>query len=196
MRISAYQPWHTLIEPTEGDTVAPNGVRIKLAFPSKPMRMAAARAARKTLDRLGFDGDALSGRDLSEDELVAVFEASDEASRALIRLGALKDANPEWEGLVDADDKPVPLNAETLEWALNDDAFFEAADRLYVQPASARDREKNGSPASPNGIGEAATPASDIASSPATRRGKGGARDAHTGRTPRKPKRAKASGTS
>lgn len=146
MRISAYQPWHTLIEPIAGDKVAPNGVRIKFAFPSKPMRMAAARAARKTLDRLGFDGDALSGRELSEDELVAVFEASDEASRALIRLGALKDAHPEWDGLVDADDKPVPLNAETLEWALNDEAFFEAADRLYVQPASARDREKTDRP--------------------------------------------------
>lgn len=196
MRIAAYDPWHTLIEPVENDTTAPNGVRIKLAYPSRPMRMAAARAAQKALARLGFDASDVAGRDLDEDEIVAVFEASDEASRALIRLGALKDPVPEWEGLVDVSDKALPLTAETLEWALHDESFFEAADRLYVQPAAARDREKNASAASPTGIGEAETPDSDTANLPAKQSVMGAAPSVPMKRSGRKPKKVKASGAS
>lgn len=189
MRIAPFQPWITLIPPEKGDTDAPEGVCVKFAPASKPMRMAAARAAARSLERLGIDPGELTGRELTEDEIMAVFAAGDEAARALIRLGALADPNPEWKGVLDLDGKPLELNADTLEWAMLDDAFFEAADRLYVRPAAAKDREKNGSAASPNGTGEAATPGKDIAKSRAGARRGGGAKPAPT--KPTRPKRPK-----
>lgn len=196
MRIAPFKPWLTLIPPVENDQDAPNGVRVKFAPPTKPMRMAAARAAQKALARLGLDPAELGGRELDEDEMIAVFEASDEASRALIRLGVLSAEVPEWEGMLDLDGKPLQLDAETLEWALLNDEFFSAADALYVQPAAAKDREKNGSSASSNGIGEAGTTGSDTASSAAKASGTGAVRSARTKAAGRKPRKAKASGTS
>lgn len=196
MRIGPFQPWHPLIPPVEGDTDAPEGICVKFAPASKRMRMAAARAAARSLERLGIDPGGLTGRELSEDEIVAVFEAGDEASRALIRLGALTDPNPEWKGMLDLDGQPLPLNAETLEWALLNDAFFEAADRMYVQPSAAKDREKNALSASPNGIGEAATPGKPTARSPAKAKRGGGAKHAPTKSAPRKPRKGSSSGAS
>jgi hypothetical protein len=164
MRIAPFKPWITLIPPAEGDAEAPEGVRVKFVPASKPLRMAAARAASRTLDKLGIDPATIIDAELSEDEIMAVFAATDEASRALIRLGALGSDTPEWKGVLDEAGNPLPLTAETLEWALLNDAFFEAADRLYVQAAAAKDAEKNGFAASPNGTGAAATRGSDTAS--------------------------------
>lgn len=164
MRIAPFKPWITLIPPAEGDTDAPEGVRVKFAPASKPLRMTAARAAQRTLDKLGIDPATMIDGELSDDQILAVFSATDEASRALIRMGALASDAPEWKGVLDEEGNPLPLNAETLEWALLDDAFFEAADRLYVQAAASKDAEKNASAASPNGTGVAGTKDSDTAS--------------------------------
>ena len=48
-----------------------------------------------------------------------------------------------WEGIGDADGKPVGPNKETIDAALEIWSLFDAIDRLYVGPALIQDAEKN-----------------------------------------------------
>jgi len=48
-----------------------------------------------------------------------------------------------WEGIGDADGKPVEPNKETIDIALEIWSLFDAIDRLYVGPALIQDAEKN-----------------------------------------------------
>jgi hypothetical protein len=49
-----------------------------------------------------------------------------------------------WEGIGDADGKPVDPTKDTIDAALEVWPLFDAVDRLYVGPALIQDAEKNG----------------------------------------------------
>lgn len=116
-------------------------VRVRFA----PIGIKAVRAARRAVAKaLAIDVEDIE-------------EAGDELSRELLRRGILA-----WEGIGDADGKPVAVSPEMIALFLADPTCFEAADRVYVRPWSDRELEKNGFAGSPNGI--SATPAKDIAS--------------------------------
>lgn len=177
------------------------GGEVLFAPIDRPMVLRARRKVREVSQDADEDVDALDVLDLMGDAM----------SRALITEG-VKD----WRGvfqqrlgedgqpIVDGDGKPVfdplPFSAEMLAAALSDPVTFDAFDAAYVVPYVMRERERaapgNGSPASPNGIGEAGTPASGTAISRASRRKAGAVQNARTSKTRPKPKRKKASGTS
>lgn len=116
-------------------------VRVRFA----PIGIKAVRAARRAVAKaLAIDVDDIE-------------EAGDELSRELLRRGIL-----EWEGVGDADGKPVAVSPDTIALFMADPTCFEAADRVYVRPWSDRELEKNGFAGSRNGT--SATPANDIAS--------------------------------
>ena len=48
-----------------------------------------------------------------------------------------------WEGIGDAEGKPVEPNKENIDAALEIWSLFDAVDRLYVGPALIQDAEKN-----------------------------------------------------
>jgi hypothetical protein len=97
-------------------------------------------------------------------------DAGDAYSLLLIRQGIC-----EWEGLGDADGKPLAVSPDAIELFLGEEALFDAADVAYVIPEVLRDAEKNGLSASPSGIGAAATQASDTVTSSAAIPKTGGA---------------------
>lgn len=179
--------WLTLI-PAAGKDPA---VRARFAPITRAMKRKAARASRAV-----WGDGPVPADELSDAELDALYDAGEAASRALIRFGLLDQPEPAWEGIGDAAGKPLPVTEETVEMALDEDRFFEAADRLYVQPAAFRDAEKNGSPASPNGTGEAGTRARATASSAAARRKKAAAKPVRTPSTRSKAPRRKPPGKS
>lgn len=92
----------------------------------------------------------------------------------------------------------LDFSKDALRLALTDPIVFEAFDTAYVVPFVTRERERaepgNGSAASPSGIGEAATPDSDTASSPAMPATADDATAALTSSTNPGPKRKKRSG--
>lgn len=178
MRLHAKEPkWLTLIEPVPGDKEAPRGVRVKCAHVGRSIKRKAARASQKALAGIDLSDRE---RELSDADVDALYEAGDVSSRELIRLAILDQGTPEWDGVLDAKGKPLPVTAEAVELALDDEDFFEAADRLIVMPAAERDREKNALSASPSGIGEAGTPARDTASSAAGKKTAAAAKPAPT----------------
>lgn len=196
MRFSKPEPfWLTLIPPAAGDEEAPNGVRAKFAPMTRAMRRRAARAARAAAGELPDPGAELTPE--MEDALYAAGEVS---SAMLIRLGLIECKVPEWEGVLDQDGAPLPLTEDTVDIVLANEEFLEAAERAYLLPIFERDAEKNGYSASPNGTGEAGTPASDIASSSADTIQRtappSDATAAPTVRTPSRPRKPRASGKS
>ncbi|MFN3943894.1 MAG: hypothetical protein ACK4K7_03045 [Allosphingosinicella sp.] len=148
--------WITLLEavPAEGDEPARPALRIEFAPITRAMRRRAHTAARKILIAAG--ADAAAG------DLDLLADAGDAISVELIRLGARN-----WDGVGDQDGNPLPFTPEAMDWLLADDRLFELADEKYVKPWADREAEKNGSPASPSGTGEAGTQAADIAGSAA-----------------------------
>lgn len=166
------------------------GARVRFLPIDRTMLRRARRAALEAL-----------GRDETASELPAheqLEELGDALSHALLIAGIA-----EWEGVfsVQADGTSTALDCtpEHKAHVLSDPLIFEAFDAAYVVPFATRERDRaepgNGCAASPNGTGEAATPAKTIAASAAGRRS-GGARRARTGATPPKPTRKRTSGTS
>ena len=90
---------------------------------------------------------------------------------------------------------PLPFTAENLALSLTDPIIFDAFDAAYVVPFASRERAKNGSAASPNGTGAAATQGSDTATSPAEQT-TDDVTTAPTPSTPPKTRKKKGSGTS
>lgn len=143
------------------------------------------------------------------DEIPAMrlLDAGDVYTRELLRL-----AVAEWEGVGDAIGAPVdvtpPLDVRratfddpdrprgTVDLFLAMREMLDAGDRLYVRPYVERAAPKNGSAASPNGTGAAATRGKTIAGSSAAPRKKAGARNAGTGSTSRRTGGKKRSGKS
>lgn len=177
------------------------GGEVLFAPIDRPMVLRARRKVREVSQDAGEDIDALDVLDLMGDAM----------SRALITEGAQdwrgvfqQRFDDDGEPVLDGDGKPIfdelPFSAEMLTAALSDPVTFDAFDAAYVVPYVMRERERaapgNGSPASPNGIGEAGTPASDIVTSRASRRKAGAARNARTSSMKRKPKPKKTSGAS
>jgi hypothetical protein len=161
--------WETLIEAHGG---AP-AVEVLFVPPSRAMKRRAAAAMRTILADAGDPPD-----------LETVNAALDVYSRTI-----LAEAIRAWKGIGDAGGAPAPVNPDMVALFLDDDRLFGPAHRLYVEPILDRDREKNASPASPSGIGEAATPAKTIAARSAAPAKKGAAKNARTPSTrSRRPK--------
>jgi hypothetical protein len=99
------------------------GVRIRFRPIGVAAILAARSAAAEVLRAGGDDADVKAG--LS-------FTAS------LARSGIV-----EWEGIGDADGKPVDPTPENIDAALECWPVFDAIDRLYVSPAIVRTEEKN-----------------------------------------------------
>ena len=134
----------------------------------------------------------LLGEGVDKTELAVIQNAGDAFSKSLLRQGV-----DDWRGVGDgAGKRPLAFSPEAFEMFLADDLLFETADRLYVLPAVALDREKNASAGSPNGTGKAATPAKTTAASSAARTRKAAAANAPTSPTRPKPSRARKSGRS
>lgn len=100
-------------------------------------------------------------RDMRADAYAAVRDL-DEADRELMAGRVFSDtllrkAIVEWEGIGDADGKPVPVTSETVELFLRDPVLFPLADRKIVDPALTGEREKNVSSRSPTGTSAGAT---------------------------------------
>ena len=162
------------------------GAEVLFAPIARPMFR---KARRQALEALGADGD------------VDLEELGDAFSLALITAGA-----QDWRGvcvMADGEDsgagEELPFSAENLAAALSDPLTFEAFDTAYVRPFILLERERaapgNGSAASPNGTGEAATEARITAGSRAVRRSSA-AKSARTGSTKRRPTKKRPSGPS
>ncbi|WP_342249382.1 hypothetical protein [Sphingomonas sp. OTU376] len=161
------------------------------------------RARRAALKKLGREGEAESEADAAEQ----LEDLGDALSEALIMEGA-RDWRDVAEQVFDEDGEPVlddernptfkalPFSTESLAIMLSDPIVFEAFDLAYVVPFAQRQRAKNGSAASPNGIGEAATPASVTANSRARRPKPDAAKPVRTKSRPQKATKRKSSGKS
>lgn len=154
--------------------------------------------------------EALAGGEATP-PLDLIEELGDAVSRVLITEG-LKDWRHVFVQSVDEAGDPVtdeagnpifdllPFTPENLAILLSDPVTFEAIDEAYVMPFIVRERERaapgNGLAASPNGTGEAAMPASDIATCPAPPKPDRAARRVRTSSTNRKARRKRTSGAS
>lgn len=146
---------------------------------SRSMLIRARRAGREVSQAQAEEALA-GGEALPPLELIE--ELGDAVSRVLITLGlkgwrdvfvvALDDAgDPVTDGHGDPVFDLLEFTPENVATLLADPVIFEALDAAYVVPFIVRERERaapgNAFAASPTGIGEAAMPASDTASSPA-----------------------------
>ena len=140
---------------------------VRVTFQPQPTPLS-LRAARRAVGAIFRDGKPDS-----------VERAGDAFSAALIRHNIIS-----WEGIGDENGDPVEPSPDreilddngmvvgvepgTISAFLAEPRLVEAADRQYIGPWTELDAEKNASSASPNGIGEAGTPAGDTANSPVT----------------------------
>lgn len=153
------------------------------------------RARRIALDSLGRDEHGPEPIGSADDVTTMLEDLGDALSHAMILEGAR-----DWRGAVQATDdgefEPIPFSRDALADMLSDPVYFDALDAAYVLPYATREREKNGSAASPNGTGEAATPASNTAGTAATPQPSDDAKPAPTARKRSRAKKPKAPGTS
>jgi hypothetical protein len=91
-----------------------------------------------------------------------IYNGSAAFTRRMARWGIL-----EWEGIGDADGKPVDVTPENIDALLEHWQVFDAIDGKYVLPALIQDAEKNGSSLSPNGTSAGATATARRARKPA-----------------------------
>lgn len=108
------------------------GVRVKV----RPITNAAIIAARHAA------ADAM--KEVPESDRVAL------ASAAFTRSIALWGIS-DWEGVGDADGKPIASTPANIDASLDVWPVFDAIDRKYVTPSLVLDEEKNGSSLLPNG---------------------------------------------
>lgn len=153
------------------------------------------RARRAALAVLGRDEHEGSEAAPAEEQMA---ELGDALSHALLMQGIT-----DWKDvclMADGDDagagEALECTDENKALVLSDPLTFEAFDAAYVIPFVVRERAKNAFAASPSGTGAAATEASVTANSPARPTTKAGAKDAPTGRKPRRTKTPKSSGMS
>jgi hypothetical protein len=158
-------------------------------------RQALRRARRAALASLGRDEHEGEDAAPAEEQLA---DLGDALSHALLMHGIIdwKDVCLMADGDDDSAGETLDCTDENKAMILADPLTFEAFDAAYVVPFAARERVKNGSAASPNGTGAAATEGGDTASSPANPISKAGAASARTARKPRKTRPRKSSGTS
>lgn len=176
------------------------GARMLFAPIDRVMLRRARKAALAALGRDEHEGAVQASAAEQLEEL------GDALSLALITAG-LQDWQDVQEQLLGEDGEPVleegepvfrdlPFTVENVAIVLSDPITFEAVDAAYVVPFAGRERAKNGSAASPTGTGEAATPAADTASSPATLPSTADAPSAPTVSTPPAKTKRKVSGKS
>ena len=158
-------------------------------------RTAMRRARRAALQALGRDEREGADAASPEEQLE---ELGDALSHALLMQGIV-----DWKDvcvMADGDDagpgEVLPCTEENKALVLSDPITFDAFDAVYVMPFAARERAKNGSAASPNGTGAAATGESGTAPSPAKPKRKGAVKGVRTAPRPRRTKPPKQSGTS
>lgn len=160
--------------PAEGEWRTVMGADFLFAPIDRPMLIRARRAARE-VSRAEAGDEAVSAIDMIED-------MGDAMSRALILEGlkgwrhvATAALGEDGQPRTDKEGDPVfhvlAFTPENVALVLSDPVIFEAIDAAYVAPFVLRERERaepgNAFAASPTGTGEAATPASDTATSPA-----------------------------
>lgn len=109
------------------------GVRIKVR-PISVADMLVARAV--AAEALGAKAETSGDAPLDRTTTVAAGAAF---TKSLARTGIVA-----WEGIGDADGKPVDPNPATVDQLLEVWPAFDAIDRLYVGPALTRLDEKNG----------------------------------------------------
>lgn len=172
----------------------------------RPIGRKAWRAARRAAGRVLADAEGNEPDDVLED-------AGDELSFELLYRGIVA-----WEGVGDDDEQPVEPTLDklkvdeegktvigedgrsvveekgTISRFLADPIVFQACDRAYVTPFVAREKEKNGSSASPSGTGEAGTQAGDTATSAAPPAPAPAAKRAHTKSTTPRQREGRSSG--
>lgn len=153
LRASAWPRWIGSIasdDPTDDRPFLLPGVRVQCGKITRPMKRRAQAEAAKLLPAAESDGSPLDPLDAAD--------AGDAYTASIIRQGIIA-----WAGIGDADGKVLAVSPEAIELFIDDEDLFRAADREYVTPNVLADVEKNGLSASPNGIGAAATQASDTA---------------------------------
>ena len=169
-----------------------------------PITPAMRRRAQGAIRRYAAAAEIANLEDMTADQLG---DMSELLSIELTRLGV-----QEWGGIGDEDGQTLDVTPDrdtrfrtandegrptgTVDLLLADVQAFGILDELYVRADAHRLAEKNGLSALPTGTGKAATRAKTIARLPATPKRRAAAKSAHTGSTPRKPKRPKASGRS
>lgn len=102
----------------------------------------------------------------------------------------------DWEGVGDAEGKPLACTEESKRLLVADPACFDRLDAHYVLPFALRVAEGNASRASPNGTGAGARRARATAGSSAKPRAKTGAKAAPIASTPATRPKAKKPGRS
>ena len=123
-----------------------HGVRV-LALPLTTAIMMAARKEAQTRIPLP-EGDALADEAALDTDSIGVVMA-----KAVARI-VISD----WDGVGDADGKPVPVTPEGIDALLDIWPIFEAFQTRYVAHAMILDAEKNASPPLPNGNSVGAAP--------------------------------------
>ncbi len=180
------------------------GAKVLFAPIDRKMMRRARRSAIAAMgrDEHGPDADG-------EDAVHELGDIGDAISFALIMAGAL-DWDPmtvatarldaDGSAALDENDQPIfdalPFSTQNLANLLADPVIFDAFDTTYVMPFARRERAKNGFAASPNGTGEAATAAHDIATSVANPGPTDGAQNARTVSKRPRQRKPKASGKS
>lgn len=178
------EPEWLTVRAAEGDDPA---VRVLM----RPIGLKAWRAAQAAVGRGIVGAGGVLTDELTED-------LGDEMSMALIKAGLI-----EWEGIGDLDGTPITPTADrlvrdeagavietipgTVSMFLADPRDFDAIDAQYVIPFMNREREKNGSSLSSDGISTRAMPVPDTASLAASLTASAAAPAAPMSSTNRKP---------
>jgi len=97
---------------------------IRITFKTEPYWLDLPLGLRALVRPAGTSVLVAAGADLGEDRGRVSF------ARAVARAAIL-----EWEGVVGADDKPLPVTPEAIDEVMEVWAVFTAFERLYVQPA-------------------------------------------------------------
>jgi hypothetical protein len=113
----------------------------------KSMRRRAMRAAREEFPDIGIDAENA--------DIDILLDGVDAQSRHLIRLAAR-----DWRGVSGTETgEPVPFSSDALDAAIADEdsGFFDMVEAAWIEPMRARQMEKNGLSALPNGTGKVET---------------------------------------
>lgn len=158
----ALEPWWFTDQAATDDLPA---VRVRFVPIGRVALRNARRAAAKAIgSQLPDDEEATLPTELIE-------QAGDILSESLLMSGI--DA---WEGVGDADGKPVGVTPEYLRIFLADPLRFERLDAAYVRPFVLKELEKNVLSPSPSGTSAAEMPALDTANRSARRTARAGAK--------------------
>jgi hypothetical protein len=104
----------------------------------------------------------------SDPAIEALQEDASDETRALVFAKAIaRRAVLDWEGVGDAEGKPLPVSPEAIDALLDVWPLFEAFQLGYVAKGLALEQEKNASAPSPSGTSAGATATAGVVPAPA-----------------------------